>query len=455
MNARFDHLVIAVPDLEAAVGRWTAAGVATALGGRHPGGTRNALVRGPEQSYIELIEAGTDASGDWAESVRGQDGYLSWAVAVDDLAQSRARLVAAGFSPAQIVDGSRETPSGDTIRWRLLQVGEQAFDRQLPFLIQWVEPMPPGPADGPVLEHVRVLSADPERLVRMLDAVGLPRDRSFDDDQAPPWWLFGDPGRTTVAVARADEARADHVSLTVADPTGSESGGVAVRLDGIEVHLRADLRAHRGYPALVETDRIFAHRADPTAPWPPPHPHRAPLDEEYSRVLDPAKYRILTERAAAWIEALTGLGLATAEALEPSASEHRGAPSRITRLVPRAAGGLPLVIAEWDPDADRSSMVSVVPGDGVDAGDDGVRTVPDCGCDACDDGSESLLRALDEEILVVLGGGVLRVTKGSRTATRTVDGWSASGDYAPGEPERWLAGDAPPGAHVIAGEPWL
>lgn len=237
MSARFDHLVVAVPDLDAAVARWTAAGVPAAVGGRHPGGTQNALVRGPAPAYVELITTGADASGPWAERVRGQHGYLSWAVAVDDLEDVRARLVAAGLSPAEIVDGSRETTAGDTIRWRLLQVGERAFDPELPFLIEWVEPMAPGPADGPVLEHVHVLSADPERLVAMLEVVGLSRDRGRSEGPEPSWWSFGDPGQTSVAVAGADESRVDHIGLRVAHPAEEQ-----VRLEGIDVHLRTQGR---------------------------------------------------------------------------------------------------------------------------------------------------------------------------------------------------------------------
>lgn len=453
-NARFDHLVIAVPDLDEAVARWSAAGLAASAGGRHPGGTENALVRGPQAPYVELITTGPEASGAWADRVRGQHGVLSWAVAVDDIDEARARLLEAGFSPAEVVDGSRETPNGETIRWRLLQVGDHAFDPELPFLIEWVEPMSAGPAEGPVLESVRAVSHDPARLVLMLETVGLPRDRSFED---APWWSFGDPEDVRVNVVASEEdgerrdVVVDHLSLTVANATGREPGG-SITLEGVDVHVRPDLRAHRAHAVLLETDRIFARRTDPTPGWPAPHPHRAPLDEEYSRCPDPGKYRILAERADAWIEALTSMGLADAEEADPTSAEQGPTPwSRVTRLVPRISGAVPLTIGRRGFDGPDDNSVTVSAGDAL-AGGPGL---PDCGCDACDEGSTSLLRALDEEILTVLGGGVLRVDHRGRTLERTLDGWQGSGSFSSGEAARWLAGDTPRGATVVEGQPWL
>ena len=62
MPARLDHLVISVPDLAEAARRWTGAGLPAVPGGAHPVGTVNALVRGPEAAYVELIAAGSGES---------------------------------------------------------------------------------------------------------------------------------------------------------------------------------------------------------------------------------------------------------------------------------------------------------------------------------------------------------------------------------------------------------
>ena len=61
MAARFDHLVVSVADLDAAAARWAAAGLRPHRGGRHPGGTVNALIRGPRTGYVELISTEPDA----------------------------------------------------------------------------------------------------------------------------------------------------------------------------------------------------------------------------------------------------------------------------------------------------------------------------------------------------------------------------------------------------------
>jgi len=61
-------------------------------------------------------------------------------------------------------------------------------------------------------------------------------------------------------------------------------------------------------PSLAELERAvdvaFADTARDLAPWPDPHPDRMPLDEEYSRVTDGAKYLIIGARLDAWLTAL-------------------------------------------------------------------------------------------------------------------------------------------------------
>ena len=79
MVARFDHLVVSVDDLDEAMSRWRASGVALERGGAHPVGTVNALVRGPGPAYVELIAVGSDESNPWLDRVRSARGPISWA----------------------------------------------------------------------------------------------------------------------------------------------------------------------------------------------------------------------------------------------------------------------------------------------------------------------------------------------------------------------------------------
>jgi len=72
----------------------------------------------------------------------------------------------------------------------------------------------------------------------------------------------------------------------------------------------------------------FVTTGSTTPQWPDPHEgSEGPLDEEYSRCLDPEKYRILSARAEAWVLSLTRLGLACAEEIEAPSGVWRDEPA--------------------------------------------------------------------------------------------------------------------------------
>lgn len=231
MSARFDHLVIAVEDLDAAAGRWSAAGLPAVRGGAHPVGTENVLVRGPKPAYVELIAAGSDEANPWLDRVRSARGPISWAIAVDDIEAARAVLVEVGFTPSPVVDGSRRTPDGRVVEWRLCDVGEGPYDGALPFLIQWTTPMEPGPADGPVVEQVSVTPPDPDRVADLLVALG------FVPISPYPRWVFpGADGSVGITLALVGEQGDPTVSLALA--TASGQAGMQI-LDAVSVSIRA------------------------------------------------------------------------------------------------------------------------------------------------------------------------------------------------------------------------
>lgn len=170
--------------------------------------------------------------------------------------------------------------------------------------------------------------------------------------------------------------------------------------------------------AFVETGRGLTQ-------WPDPHPDRMPLDEEYSRVTNPQRWEILAARAEAWFKALTDAGLAEMEPEAEVAWQElpRIDVARATRAVPRAAGGIPLVVAmtgfeevEW-------------PGVAIGAGNPAavLEVIPDCACDACDSGSQDALDVLDEYVLCVVTGAYRKLWRGRREITVFSDGhtsWS-------------------------------
>jgi hypothetical protein len=199
-------------------------------------------------------------------------------------------------------------------------------------------------------------------------------------------------------------------------------------------------------------DAAFEITGRGLAPWPDPHPDRSPLDEEYSRLIDPHKWRIVGARADAWLAAVADLGLA---AVQPDAEVQWATQpsteiSRIDRATPHAAGALPLVVA-------RSSL-GTVDDAGVTLGAGApavcVAWFPHCGCDACDSGSQDVLDDLDAHVLSVVSGAFRRLTSGNRQITQIREGrCSASGLSASSDIHAVLAN--PSGWNETAGSSWL
>lgn len=202
---------------------------------------------------------------------------------------------------------------------------------------------------------------------------------------------------------------------------------------------------------LTAVDTAFTDTAQGMVAWPAPHPDRRPLDEEYSRVTDPAKSRIIGARAEAWLVALTDLGLAVAE--RDATVRWTESPGTVItgvdRLMPHAAGPVPLVIAR--------SRIEDVDDDGVTlgAGDPAIcaAVVPFCGCDACDDGAQPELDDLDAAILAVVRGAFRRLSQGDRVITVTGEGsMSSAGVFGD---ELLAVLDDPTGWDEVSGSSWF
>ena len=179
---------------------------------------------------------------------------------------------------------------------------------------------------------------------------------------------------------------------------------------------------------MTSIDRLQAEVEDrwsrrDTPSWPDPHTGgRDSLPEEYERVTDPDRYRIVHERARLWAQVLAAHG-ARAEELPPrdtpawSGEASRSPVDRLVRIDPPvgAVGALPLFLCETDGYmADGSAVVGnperddggSSPGNPVPptlriawgGTDMPLAEVPDCGCDACDHGSADLLEAVDDTV---------------------------------------------------------
>lgn len=179
-----DHLVYAVPDLEAAVRAFAAAtGVEPVPGGRHLGrGTRNHLVGFGTTSYLEIIGPDLDHPAEpgvpvpFGVDTLSEPRLVTWAVHPTDIAAAARASAAAGADLGEIWPLSRRTPDGDLLEWRLASVHPAPFDGVTPFLIDWGRAAHPAAAPGLpalALRGLRATHPDPGDVTAVVRALGL------------------------------------------------------------------------------------------------------------------------------------------------------------------------------------------------------------------------------------------------------------------------------------------
>jgi hypothetical protein len=179
---RVDHLVYAVPDLDAAVADLERRlGVRAAPGGQHPGrGTRNALVALGPDSYLEILAPDpaqpAPPGGRWfGVDPAGPARLAGWAAKGADLTRLAASAQARGVPLGPVVAGSRQRPDGVTLRWTLTDPGVSPALSLVPFFIDWADSAHPAAtaSRGPVLEALRGEHPRPEVAREPLAALGI------------------------------------------------------------------------------------------------------------------------------------------------------------------------------------------------------------------------------------------------------------------------------------------
>lgn len=214
--------------------------------------------------------------------------------------------------------------------------------------------------------------------------------------------------------------------------------------------------------------------------WPDPHPGRtSPREEEYSRVTDPERYRIVQLRARVWAEALGAVPGVTVEPIDPAPLDDEarlGRFDRGVRITVLRPGTLPLLLLERDApllrpdgstDVAASGTTRTIPVLHISVAEPtvGIEMQPTCGCDACDSGSDDLLRAIDEAIGRVVGGPFVTLRGPGWHATWSPDGGSAGGvgrgpdyDQVMDQCRRLARGEdvrLPAGTRAYVGRPWF
>ncbi len=196
-----DHLVIAVPNLDAAATLLEhAVGIVATGGGRHPAlGTENRLVWLGD-TYVELVTIvdETTGGGSWlggpvTAALANGGGFVTWAVASDDLGADIASLRTLGADYGEPLDGQRIRPDREVVRWRTA-IPQRLGPSDAPFLIEhdpasaeWrpadralrqAQRHPIGGPDGPTAPvHLDVLELPtesiPAAIQRLTRALGL------------------------------------------------------------------------------------------------------------------------------------------------------------------------------------------------------------------------------------------------------------------------------------------
>lgn len=137
-------------------------------------------------------------------------------------------------------------------------------------------------------------------------------------------------------------------------------------------------------PLLAEVDRAFEVTNTETPGWPDPHPDRNPAEDEYSRCLNPDKYRSLDARVEAWSQVLSSHGLAIVEEAQNhpwiDAPRRPDEHHRVRRVVPARQDGLILLLANTLVDHEPFGLdIGVTQ---LEMPTAFIDTLPDCGCDA-------------------------------------------------------------------------
>jgi hypothetical protein len=136
---QIDHILLGIDDLDRGVKAFEeSTGVKPVYGGKHPGGTHNALVSLGDGTYVEIIaiQKGVAPPDDFAglEQLRTLTP-VGWAVSSKDSAQLRSRLEAARMAVTEPAAGSRTTPAGKTLSWQTFGLKDNFAEA--PFFIVW------------------------------------------------------------------------------------------------------------------------------------------------------------------------------------------------------------------------------------------------------------------------------------------------------------------------------
>jgi hypothetical protein len=151
----------------------------SAYGGVHPGeGTANHLMSLSDATYVEIL--GRDPAqqeSSLAPEVQALVGHgiYHWAIGGVDIAETRARALAAGLASSELVAGGRRLPNGNWLGWKCFGIHKNEFGALVPFFIDWMDSEHPAKAAprGGHLQSIEVYSPRAKRLRDLYEVLGI------------------------------------------------------------------------------------------------------------------------------------------------------------------------------------------------------------------------------------------------------------------------------------------
>ena len=180
--AHIDHLIYTASSLEQGMDNIEELlGVKPAIGGIHPQyGTCNALVALGPTAYLEIIAPNPDlpepAAGVLFEEFFRRTPSLSrWVIrdaSIDSLVSEAKKN---GYEMGEVSSGSRETPEGKQLSWRLSDPYKVPLDGAIPFIIDWGQTPHPSTSIplGGQLVGFHIEHPNPEEVYQWLKIIGV------------------------------------------------------------------------------------------------------------------------------------------------------------------------------------------------------------------------------------------------------------------------------------------
>ncbi len=174
---QIDHVILAIRDLESGMREFEdLTGVKPVYGGSHPDrDTHNAIAPLSGGMYVEILapKDGLDAIPDFFKNFH-QLTLVGFAISVRDIERVESTVRALGLDTNGTESGSRTTPNGGLLAWRLLLINEpESFMN--PFFISWSDDSQhPSTGQRPrcELESLKLITPHKKQIERILTESG-------------------------------------------------------------------------------------------------------------------------------------------------------------------------------------------------------------------------------------------------------------------------------------------